>query len=162
MTGARRYPLSGIVFVVVAAATLALALSGCGGSDSEEGVPSELAGAYVTTLEDEDVPANAPPELEAGRWELAIGELEGADAGSFLAIDNPTKGTLEEPALTVDGDVLKLMDEECAQTTGYAFYDNEYRFELSGATLSLTTVKNDCPDRVAETILTSNPWTKQP
>jgi hypothetical protein len=45
--------------------------------------------------------------------------------------------------------------------TGYAFYDNEYRWELSGSTLTLTTVKNDCPDRVAETILTSRPWTKQ-
>jgi hypothetical protein len=147
--------------LLMAAGILALALSGCGGSDSEEGVPSELAGTYVTTLEDEDVPADAPPELEAGRWELAIGELEGADAGSFLAIDHPTHGTLEEPGLTIDGDVLKLNDEECAQTTGYAFYDNEYRFELSGSTLTLTTVKNDCPDRVAETILTSQPWTKE-
>lgn len=140
---------------------LALALSGCGGSDSEEGVPSELSGTYFTTLEDEDLPANAPPELEAGRWELAIGELEGADAGSFLAINHPTEGTLEEPVLTVDGDVLKLENEECAQQTGYTFYDNEYRWELSGSTLTLTTVKNDCPDRVAETILTSRPWTKQ-
>ena len=148
--------------ILVAAGILALALSGCSGSDSEAGVPPELAGTYVTTLEDEDLPPNGPPELEAGRWELAIGELEGADGGSFLAIDHPTEGTLEEPGLTIDGDVLKLKDEECAQTTGYAFYDNEYRFELSGVTLTLTTVKNDCPDRVAETILTSNPWTKQP
>jgi hypothetical protein len=68
---------------------------------------------------------------------------------------------LEEPKLTVDGDVLKLEDEECAQTTGYAFYDNEYRWELSGSTLTLATVSNDCPDQVAETILTSRPWTRQ-
>jgi hypothetical protein len=137
-------------------------MSGCGGSDSAEGVPAELAGTYVTTLEDEDLPANAPPELEAGRWELAIGELEGADAGSFLAIDHPTHGTLEEPGLTIDGDVLELNDEECAQDTGSVFYDNEYSWTLEGSTLTLTTVKNDCPDRVAETILTSNTWTKQP
>jgi len=139
-----------------------LALAGCGGSDSGGAVPTELVGTYTTTLEDGDLPPNAPPELEAGRWELAIGELEGPDAGSFVAIDHPTHGTLEEPGLTIDGDVLKLTNEECAQTAGSAFYDNEYRFELSGSTLTLTTVKNDCPDRVAETILTSNTWTKQP
>ena len=91
--------------LLVAAGTLALVVGGCGGSDSEEGVPSELAGTYVTTLAASDLPANAPPELEAGRWELAIGALEGADKGSFLAINHPTEGTLEEPELTVDGDV---------------------------------------------------------
>jgi hypothetical protein len=144
-------------------AVAVLALAGCGGgSESEGAIPAELVGTYTTTLDDGDIPANAPPELEAGRWELAIGQLEGADAGSYLAIDHPTEGTLEEPGLTIDGDVLKLKNEECAQTTGYAFYDNEYRFELAGSTLTLTTVKNDCPDRVAETILTSNAWTKQP
>ena len=90
--------------LLVVAGVLAIALSGCGGSDPAEEVPSELAGTYVTTLVDEDLPANAAPELEAGRWELAIGELEGADAGSFLAIDHPTHGTLEEPGLTIDGD----------------------------------------------------------
>jgi hypothetical protein len=147
--------------LLVAAGILVLAPSGCGGSDSEGGVPSQLAGTYVTTLEDEDLPANAPPELEAGRWKLAIGELEGANGGSFLAIEHPTEGTLEEPKVTVDGDVLRLEDEECAETTGYVLYDNEYRWELSGSTLTLTTVTNDCPDKVAETILTSQPWTKQ-
>jgi hypothetical protein len=140
---------------------LATALVGCGGSDSEAGVPPELVGTYTTTLAKSDIPANAAPELEAGPWELAIGELEGADAGSFLAIDHPSEGTLEEPGLTVDGDVLTLEDEECAQTTGSVFYDNEYRWTLSGSTLTLTTVKNDCPDKVAEAILTSQPWTKQ-
>jgi hypothetical protein len=145
---------------IAAICSAAAVLTGCGGGD-ETGFPSELAGTYVTTLEAGDIPANAARELEAGRWELAIGDLEGAEAGSFLAINHPTEGTLEEPKLMVDGDVLKLDDEECAQTTGYAFYDNEYRWELSGSTLTLTTVKNDCPDRVAETILTSRPWTKQ-
>ena len=147
--------------VLALAATAAVVLVGCGGNGDDAAFPPGLAGTYVTTLESEDIPANAPPELEAGRWELAIGELEGAEAGTFLAINHPTEGTLEEPGLTVDGDVLQLNDEECAQPSGYVFYDNEYRWELSGSTLTLTTVKNDCPDRVAETILTSAPWSKQ-
>src|SRR5262245_9090470 len=142
--------------------TLAVfAVAGCGGGE-DEGIPAELVGAYTTTIRADDLPPNAPPELEAGRWELAIGDLEGADSGSYLAIDHPEHGTLEEPKLTVDGDVLKLEDEECAQTTGYAFYDNEYSFTLEGSTLTLATIKNDCPDRVAETILTSRPSTKTP
>jgi hypothetical protein len=143
----------------IACLVAALGLAGCGGGDA--GVPAELAGTYVTTLKATDLPANPPPELAAEKWELVIGQLEGADAGDFLALNGSDGETLEEPKLTVDGDALKLQDEECAQHTGYAFYDNEYRWELSGSTLTLTTVKNDCPDRVAETILTSRPWTKQ-
>ena len=41
--------------LLVAAGTLALVVGGCGGSDSEEGVPSELAGTYVTTLAASDL-----------------------------------------------------------------------------------------------------------
>ena len=81
-----------------------------------------------------------------------------------LAINNPTKGNLEAPrGLTVDGDRFLLDNEECAAGPDgqCAFYDNEYSWKLTGSTLTLTTVKNDCPDRVAETILTSGPWTKQ-
>jgi len=59
--------------------------------------------------------------------------------------------------------IAQLEDEECAAGPDgeYAFYDNEYRWTLEGSTLALATVKNDCPDRVAETILTSQPWTKE-
>lgn len=140
-----------------------LALAGCGGgSSSDEGVPTELVGTYTTTLEPADIPANAAPELEAGDWELVIATSGAPDDGPALAINHPTKGNLEAPGLTVDGDTLKVEQEECAQKVGYVFYDNEYSWKLDGSTLTLTTVKNDCPDRVAETILTSHPWMRQP
>jgi hypothetical protein len=139
-----------------------LALAGCGGgSSSDEGVPTELVGTYTTTLEPADIPANAAPELEAGEWELVIATSGAPDGGPALAINRPMKGNLEAPGLTVDGDTLKLEQEECAQKVGYVFYDNEYSWKLDDSTLTLTTVKNDCPDRVAETILTSHPWAKQ-
>ena len=141
---------------------LALAVCGCGGSDSEEGLPPELVATYTTTLDDSDIPPNSAPELTAGEWELVIATEGAADGGPVLAINHPVEGNLEGPGLTVDGDRFLLEDEECAEETGYAFYDNEYSWELAGATLTLSTVKNDCPDRVAETILTSQPWTKQP
>jgi hypothetical protein len=117
-------------------------------------------GTYTTTLEASDLPKNPPPELEVGTWEMKIGQLEGADAGSFLVLNSPQHGTLEEPGLEDDGDRLTLTKEECAQKVGYAFYDNEYGWVLSGSTLKLATVENKCPDHVAETILTSRPWTK--
>jgi hypothetical protein len=158
MTGPRLFPLSGIAFV----ALLVFAMSGCGGSDSEKGVPADLVGTYTTTLQPADIPADAAPELEAGDWELVIATSGAPDDGPALAINHPTKGNLEAPGLTVDGDTLKLEQEECAQKVGYVFYDNEYSWKLDGSTLTLTTVKNDCPDRVAETILTSNSWTKEP
>jgi hypothetical protein len=141
---------------------LALAVFGCGGSDSEEGLPPDLVATYTTTLDDSDIPPNSAPELTPGEWELVIATEGAADGGPVLAINHPVEGNLEGPGLTVDGDRFVLEDEECAEETGYAFYDNEYNWELAGSTLTLSTVKNDCPDRVAETILTSQPWTKQP
>jgi hypothetical protein len=150
------------VVLLLLGGLLALAVCGCGGSDSEEGLPPELVATYTTTLDDSDIPPNSAPELTPGDWELVIATEGAADGGPVLAINHPVEGNLEGPGLTVDGDRFVLEDEECAEETGYAFYDNEYSWELAGSTLTLSTVKNDCPDRVAETILTSQPWTKQP
>ena len=96
---------------------------------------------------------------------MGAGDCDGRappTAGRCSRSTTPSRGSLEVPGLAVDGDRFLLEDEECAEETGYAFYDNEYDWELTGSTLTLSTVKNDCPDRVAETILTSQPWTKQP
>ena len=138
-----------------------LCLAGCGGG-SDDSVPAGLSGTYTAVLEQSDLPADAPPELVPGAWTLSIGELEGPEAGTFLALRGPDDEVLEEPGLKIDDDVLTLTQEECAQDVGYAFYDNQYSWELGGSsTLTLATVENDCADRVAETILTSRPWTKQ-
>ena len=157
-------------FVTLSAAlgVSAVALVGCGGSsNADEGVPSELVGTYRTTLAPSDVPDNSAPELEAGGWELVVATSGAPDGGPALAINRPdegAEGNLEAAGLTVEGDRFLLEDEECAAGPDgqYAFYDNEYRWELTGPTLTLATVTNDCPDRVAEIILTSHPWTKQP
>jgi hypothetical protein len=80
--------------------------------------------------------------------------------GRSFAISNKRLGPLEDPGFSVDGDSIVLQDEECAsESGGYEYYDNEYRYELQGDSLSFTTVTNSCPDEVAETILTSQPWT---
>jgi hypothetical protein len=141
-----------------------LALAGCGGSSEDDGaVPAELVGTYTTTLDNGDIPPNAAPELTSGEWTLVIATAGAADGGPVLAINHAVEGNLEGPGLRVDGDRFQLEDEECAAGPDgeYAFYDNEYRWTLEGSTLALATVKNDCPDRVAETILTSNSWSKE-
>ena len=150
---------------VCALAAVPLALAGCGGG-GDEGVPAQLVGTYTTTLEAGDIPENPAPELKnaAGEWELVIATSGAPDGGPALAINHPEEGNLEAPGLTVDGDQLLLEDEECAAGPdgSYAFYDNAYRWTLDGSTLTLATVENECSDHVAETILTSNTWTKKP
>lgn len=165
---------------------LIVSLAACGGGDSDDDdggeavatataeaegaksglAPDELLGTFTTTLEAGDVPADAPPELRDGgpSWIIRIGNTGGPGDGPFLAIDSADEsfGNLEAPALRVDGDRLLLLDEECAASGETKFYDNEYRWELSGGTLTITKIKNQCSDRVAETILTSRPWTKAP
>ena len=138
------------------------ALAGCGGG-SDSGVPEELIGTYTTTLEAADLPKPSQPEFVDGglKWNMTIATSGGPDGGPVLELRSTEEGDLEGPSLSVDGDKLLLKNEECAQKVGYVFYDNEYSWKLDGSTLTLTAVKNQCPDRVAETILTSRPWTKQ-
>ena len=161
------------------AGVLVLGASACGGSGDSEGrvtteataptraateasVPAELVGTWTTRLAPNDVPAGAPPELtEGGReWRLEIAETGGPDGGPVLSVISAEAGHLEGPALEVRGDRLVLKQEECAAGGEIAFYDNEYAYAVSGETLEITTVSNQCGDRVAETILTSQPWRK--
>jgi hypothetical protein len=77
-----------------------------------------------------------------------------------LSIVHPELGQLEGPTLQVQGNQLKLLQEECAASGGEQFFDNTYSYQVQGDTLRITTVHNQCADRVAETILTSEPWAK--
>lgn len=156
-----------------------LAVSGCGGSESSAptvtgvggtassastggAIPPELLGTWTTRLKEADLPADLPPELAnaATTWQLEIAETGGADNGPVLSIVNPDLGQLEGPTLEVAGDRLKLLQEECAAGGDTQFFDNEYSYEVQGDTLTISVVMNQCADRVAETILTSEPWNK--
>jgi len=153
-----------------------LVVSGCGGSESsaptatgaggtatsEGSIPAELLGTWTTNLKKADLPAEVPPELAnaATKWQLEIAKTGGTDNGPVLSIVNPDLGQLEGPTLEVAGDRLRLLQEECAAGGDTQFFDNEYSYEVQGDTLTISVVKNQCADRVAETILTSEPWTK--
>ena len=151
-----------------------VAAAGCGGSDdgsdssskapakpTEARAPVDLVGTYTTTLKPSDLPADAPEELTSGSkvWKLTIANSGGVDDGPVFAIANDELGGLENPSFGVKDDVILLHREECG-AGGKPFYENAYRYELSGKTLTLTKVKNGCADKVAETILTSEGWTK--
>jgi hypothetical protein len=150
-----------------------ICVGGCGSGDdsetsskapaesAEQRAPDELVGTYTTTLKRSDLPPNPPDELTHGsmQWKLTIANSGGVDDGPVFGIANGQLGSLENPSFGVKGDLIQLHREECA-AGDKPFYENQYRYKLSGKTLSLTKVKNLCPDEVALTILTSEPWTK--
>jgi len=166
------------LFGSVLAGALAVLVSGCGGSNSstsaastagasgstsESGgtIPAALLGTWTTTLKASDLPANPPPELAgAKKWQLQIAETGGVDNGPVLSIVGDLD-QLEGPTPQVSGNELKLLHEECAASGTEQFFDNTYSYEIQGDSLRITTVSNQCTDHVAETILTSEPWTKQ-
>jgi hypothetical protein len=165
----RATPLSALL-TTAAVASLVLALAGCGSgggatttAESANGpAPDELVGSYEVTLRPSDLPPNPPPELTGSPdWRLEIANSGGPAGGRRFAITNK-RHLLEQSDFGVEGDSIVLKQEECAcgPGCGYNFYDNEYRYKLRGKSLSFTTVSNSCPDRVAETILTSRPWAR--
>jgi hypothetical protein len=118
-------------------------------------------GTYTTTLKASDIPKPPPDELKARanpyHWKLVIAKSGGIDNAPALTIVSPQHGSLESPTLSVSGDTLNLSKEFCT-TPGQTFATSAYRWQLQGNTLRLTLTKPGCPDKVAQTILASEPW----
>lgn len=156
---------------LLALPAILLLATGCGGGSSssststvaEGPAPAELAGTYSTTLKPADLPSKLPPELADGglKWTLEIANSGGPADGPALTIASDTQGVLESPSLGVAGDRILLHDEECAKPTGDALVESEYSWSVDGNALTIDAVKNGCPDQIAETILTSEPWAKK-
>jgi len=160
--------------ILISTAALALAGLGCGGDDEKTSSPSsagtatpqavapppaELLGTYTTTLKRSDVPDPAPPELDGQfRWTLRITKDGGPDDKPALTIVKPPDDVLESSAMAVTGDKLELTGEECAQTMGDSIVSSSYTWKAEGDRLRLTAVKHGCADKVAETILSAEPW----
>jgi len=147
---------------------------GCGSGDSKSAKtstspatatapPARLVGTYTTTLKKSDLPASPAPELrDQLRWTLKITKHGGIDNAPALTIIRPPSDVLESSTLATSGDTVELSNEECAQASGGdKTVTGAYRWTLDGTTLRLTTARAGCPDKVAQTILTSEPWTRQ-
>ncbi len=160
----------GIMRVGLAACALALAgliSAGCGGGGGGQAStkaggppPARLVGTYTTTLKRADLPKPVPIEFTAGyKWKVEIAKSGGINNAPNLTITNlPEAGCcLESPTLSVSGDTLNLTHETCETKSGYRFVASSYRWKLSGKTLRLTLTKPGCPDKVAQTILASEP-----
>jgi hypothetical protein len=161
----------------MAALATAVAVSSCGGSDSSSttpeqtrpaapAVPETLLGTYTMSLKSSDLPPSPPPELtdQAEHWTMKITLTGAATGGPALELINDELGSLEQPALEVDGDHLMLRHEECASTSGaapYTYVSSEYSWSLVGQDLRMSPVKVGCPDHVSSTLLTAGPWEKQ-
>jgi hypothetical protein len=153
---------------------LSAVLAGCGSSSKSSPqkqlepalrgpAPPSLVGVYTTKLTKRDLSRNHAPELqEAPGWKLTIANVGGTGSGHVIALTNMKAGALESSDFAISKKRIVVKHEECAAGGTTRFYDNEYRFKQSGNTLRFTKLLNSCPDRVAETVLTAEPWTKQP
>ena len=178
MSRSKPTPLSGCVAViptrrltVIAIAASAALLGACGAGSGDAthtsapaaqapAVPASLVGRYITTLQRSDLPANPPPELTHGSstWQLTVGRSGGIDNGPAVTIANAKLGVLESTNVEAQGGTVLLRREACEAAGTQHFYDNRYRYTVSGGTLRFSTVSNGCTDRVAQTILTSRRW----
>jgi hypothetical protein len=164
--------------VLAGLALAATAAAGCGSDstpaakttterprDDAGGVPQALVGTYAVTLDASDLPDRVAPELRDGgpSWTVTIAAKGGVDDGpSFtIASAKPHLGPLESSTPRVNGDAITLKDQACAATGTMRFVDNQYGYRLAGEKLTLTAVDNKCADKIAETILTSRPLTRQ-
>jgi hypothetical protein len=156
----------------VVPSALALLIAACGSSSSSKTTrphppstavahaPSNLLGTYTTTLKRSDLPTKPPPALTFGSrtWKLTIANSGGVNGGDAFRIANATRGELEDSPFSVQGNDVLLHNEACDASN--KLLDNEYSYKLAGQTLTFTTIKNQCSDQVARTILTSEPWRK--
>jgi hypothetical protein len=123
-------------------------------------IPKELTGTWVTRLRKSD----APPKLALNNpFSVTISSKGGVNNAAVFQIsdgDEPLEGESSLPRFS--GDQVTLAQEGCfVDGSGYKFYDNVYRYKVSGDTLRFTVVKNSCPDRHAESILTSRVFRRQ-
>jgi hypothetical protein len=155
----------------IALAGCAAMLGGCGGGGDAAtatsapaaraaAVPETLVGRYTTTLRRSDLPADPPAELTHGSstWQLTVARSGGIHNGPAVTIANATLGVLESSNFAAEGGTVLLRREDCEAAGDQHFYDNRYRYTVSGGTLRFTTVSNSCKDKVVQTILTSRPW----
>lgn len=170
------------VWTLVACAVVALVAAGCGGGEKKKekpaipaetpvndppvhakksGAPPELLGQYQVKLPKADLPKDAPEALTEGSetWTVTLADTGGPGDGPGLTIANDQLGPLESSRFEVKGKRIKIREEECAQTGSPV--DPEYSYELKGDELTLSDPKGTCPDKVAETILTSGPLKKK-
>lgn len=155
---------------------LALLPAACGGSGEREAttpaksqpatakpaaIPEELLGTWTTTLRKSDV----PPRLQLNNpFSVIIARDGGIDnAPSFTLADSTESIEGETSTPLFKGDTVTLHHEGCLDDdVGYRFYDNVYRYAVSGDTLRFSVVKNACKDREAESILTSRVFRRSP
>ena len=173
--GAARMVLTTTGRTVLMVAVVVLS-TGCGSSNRtnhadnglRSGVGDNLLGTYTTTLKPSDLHeidraevCACSPELHQSSltWKLEISNSGGTNGGSAFTIKN-SRGVLESSSFSVEATKILLRQEECTAGDREHLYNNEYGYRLAGRTLTFTTIRNRCRDRVAQTVLTSERWEK--
>jgi hypothetical protein len=154
-------PALGVVSILALATACGSSNSSSQGSPTTRAqAPGDLSGTYASVLKRSDLPNNLELRQSSLRWRLTIANSGGVNGGPAFTITNATQGVVETSPFAVQGTRILIRHEECTAGGGQRFYDNEYAYKLTGRTLTLTVIKNQCRDHVAKTVLTSEPWQK--
>jgi hypothetical protein len=123
-------------------------------------IPKALMGTWHTRLRQSDAP---PKFLLRNPFSVTIAPKGGVNDAPVFQISDGAEAIEGESSIPrFAGDQVTLRQEGClVEGSGYKFYDNVYRYKVSGDTLRFTVVKNSCPDRYAESILTSRTFKRQ-
>ena len=123
-------------------------------------IPKRVMGTWLTRLRKSDTP---PKLLLRNPFSVTISPKGGVNNAPVFQISDGAEALEGESSIPrFAGDQVTLRQEGClVDGSGYKFYDNVYRYKVSGDTLRFTVVKNSCPDRHAESILTSRTFKRQ-
>jgi hypothetical protein len=163
-------------YLIIPVLAFALVPTACGGSDKPSvtatttarpaatktpaAIPRDLMGTWKTKLRTGDVPAKFHL---ANPFSVIISPNGGVDGAPSLTLAD-SRETIEGETSTpvVTGNTITLRHEGCfVEGSGYRFYDNVYRYAISGGSLRFTVVKNACKDHLAESILTTRAFTRR-
>ena len=170
------------VRMVLAAVAATALVAGCGGGGEKKekpaipaetpvndpavkpeksGAPQELLGQYEVNIPEEELPTDAPEQLStvSDVWTVTLAETGGPGDGPAFSIANGQAEPIETSNFQVKGDRIIVKEQTCAATGEPV--NSEWTYELSGDELTLSDPKDACPDKIAETILTSKPLTKK-
>jgi hypothetical protein len=82
------------------------------------------------------------------------GGVDGAPSFTIASAEEAF-GAFKASSPVVSGEEVTLKGENCAASGTTELQDNVYAYAIQGPRLTITTVSNDCADKVAETIRSS-------
>jgi hypothetical protein len=156
--GITRPTLCGLAVLVVVAGCGSSSPTNRSGTPTSGGAaPSQLLGTYTTKLKPSDLSNNLELHQSSPSYKLTIATSGGTNGGPAFTITNATQGVFESSSFEVHGTRVFVNQVECPAG---GTENDEYAYKLTGSTLTLTMIQNQCRDHAEQIVLTSEPWRK--